>query len=99
MLDSNATRRSSRVADAAHVRFEESKDLDELFTTDYRWGHTQRVCQYGHRLAEGEGRTRLRLINHGYGEGEFWDPVYEYFDKAWGLVMENLTESLGEESR
>jgi uncharacterized protein YndB with AHSA1/START domain/uncharacterized protein YciI len=46
----------------------------------------------------GEERTRVRLVNHGYGEGENWEPVYEYFDQAWGFVLESLRKHFaGEE--
>jgi uncharacterized protein YndB with AHSA1/START domain/uncharacterized protein YciI len=43
---------------------------------------------------DGEGGgTRLRLVNHGYGEGEQWDAVFEYFDLAWTHVLDNLEKS------
>jgi len=48
---------------------------------------TQVVLQFSDA---GEGKTHLRLVNHGYGAGEKWDPVYDYFDNAWGFVLENL---------
>lgn len=38
-------------------------------------------------------RTRLRLVNHGYGEGEEWDALFTYFDQAWGMVLEWLARS------
>ncbi len=36
------------------------------------------------------GGTRLRLVNHGYGSGQDWDPVFEYFEGAWPQVFECL---------
>lgn len=53
----------------------------------------QRTQVFVYFSDEGDGRTRVRLTNHGYGEGELWDPVYEYFDRAWGFVIENLAKS------
>jgi uncharacterized protein len=55
MLNPDAVRRLNLVAEAVQARFKKSQDLDELFTTAYRWQHTQRVCQYGQILAEAEG--------------------------------------------
>jgi uncharacterized protein len=55
MLDADEVRRLDRVADAVQARFEASEDFNEYLTTIYRWEHTQRVCQYGKRLAEAEG--------------------------------------------
>ena len=31
--------------------------------------------------------VRVRLSEYGFGAGEGWDKVYDYFDKAWGRVM------------
>jgi uncharacterized protein YndB with AHSA1/START domain/uncharacterized protein YciI len=38
------------------------------------------------------GRTRVKLTQGGFGEGEQWDQVYEYFDNAWGYVTQALVE-------
>ncbi len=40
------------------------------------------------------GRCRVRLVNHGYGEGEERDLVFTYFERAWGLVMTDVAEPL-----
>lgn len=34
--------------------------------------------------------TRLEFFQYGWGQGEKWDSVYSYFDRAWGYVLENL---------
>lgn len=38
----------------------------------------------------GPDKTSLRLTQHGFGEGEDWDAYYKYFDRAWGVVLEQL---------
>lgn len=40
-----------------------------------------------------EGRTRVELTQHGFGEGEDWDQYYAYFDKAWERVLDRLRAS------
>ena len=43
------------------------------------------------RLApEGEGQTRVTLRHTGWGDGGEWDKTYQYFDRAWGHVLDNL---------
>jgi uncharacterized protein YndB with AHSA1/START domain len=34
--------------------------------------------------AVGTQQTRLRFTHQGWGDGPEWDPVYAYFDAAWG---------------
>jgi len=36
---------------------------------------------------EGENSTKLGLSHDGWGSGEKWDQVYEYFDVAWKEVV------------
>ncbi|UCD64181.1 MAG: SRPBCC domain-containing protein [Candidatus Zixiibacteriota bacterium] len=36
------------------------------------------------------GETRVTLTQHGWGEGEDWDELHDYFDGAWTYVLENL---------
>ena len=36
----------------------------------------------------GEATTRVTLTHLGWGSGPSWDGAYDYFDKAWGTVME-----------
>jgi uncharacterized protein YndB with AHSA1/START domain len=40
--------------------------------------------------AAGDGETHVVLTHSGWGDGEEWDKVYAYFDKAWGNVLESL---------
>lgn len=43
------------------------------------------------RLAEVDAKTtRVRLHHVGWGEGGQWDQTRNYFDKAWGNVLNNL---------
>ncbi len=42
----------------------------------------------------GPGRTRVRLVNHGYGEGEEWDRAFAYFERAWEQVMASFARAL-----
>jgi hypothetical protein len=32
-------------------------------------------------------RTRVRFTHMGWGEGEEWDAVFDYFDRAWNAVI------------
>lgn len=34
--------------------------------------------------------TRVSLHHTGWGDGGEWDKAYQYFDKAWGVVLGNL---------
>jgi uncharacterized protein YndB with AHSA1/START domain len=36
------------------------------------------------------GKVRVVLSQHGWGSGEQWDKLYDYFDKAWSYVLGNL---------
>lgn len=38
----------------------------------------------------GPGATRVKLTHLGWGPEPIWNDVYDYFDSAWGRVMENL---------
>ena len=38
----------------------------------------------------GDGQTHVTLAHGGWGDGDQWDQVYAYFDKAWGNVLGNL---------
>ncbi len=38
--------------------------------------------------------TQLNLYHLGWPEGEEWDKVYAYFDKAWEMVLQWLKKSL-----
>lgn len=39
-------------------------------------------------------RTRVILDQVGWREGKDWDTGYEYFDRAWGMVLKNLKKHL-----
>lgn len=43
-----------------------------------------------------ETETRVTLAHGGWGDGGQWDPVYDYFDKAWGTVLGNLQKRFAE---
>jgi len=60
--------------------------------TQVRQQRTQVVL---HFEDAGSGAARVRLVNHGYGEGEEWDQVYAYFERAWSYVMDNFTKTFG----
>ncbi len=36
------------------------------------------------------GKTSVELAHLGWGEGEEWDKLFEYFDRAWDTVLANL---------
>ncbi|MFO0839049.1 MAG: SRPBCC domain-containing protein [Phycisphaerae bacterium] len=41
---------------------------------------------------EPDGKTRVKLTHGGWREGEKWDEVYAYFEKAWPYVLKNLSK-------
>ena len=45
---------------------------------------------------EGDAKTRVRLAHLGWGTGGQWDDTFAYFDKAWGVVLGNLTKRFAE---
>lgn len=38
---------------------------------------------------------RLQLTHLGWPEDPEWSKVYDYFDRAWGIVMDNLSKIIG----
>jgi uncharacterized protein YndB with AHSA1/START domain len=52
----------------------------------------QRTCVVIRLQPAGEGKTRVLLDQHGWGQGEQWDAVYKYFDSAWDFVFNHLKE-------
>jgi uncharacterized protein YndB with AHSA1/START domain len=36
------------------------------------------------------GRTRVRLVHRGFQSGGSWDAAYDYFGKAWTVVLQRL---------
>ncbi len=43
--------------------------------------------------AAGPDRTRVQLHHTGWGDGDDWGAVYDYFDGAWGVVLRRLRYS------
>lgn len=41
----------------------------------------------------GNNRTEVTLQHYGWRQGGDWDKVYDYFDKAWSRVLDNLEKS------
>ena len=37
-----------------------------------------------------DNTTRVTLTHTGWGEGAEWDQAYDYFDRSWGTVLDNL---------
>ncbi|MCB2156833.1 SRPBCC domain-containing protein [bacterium] len=56
--------------------------------------------QYTHVVLEfapaGPNKTFVEFTQLGWGEGEEWNQVYEYFQKAWDSVLGNLKERFSE---
>lgn len=40
--------------------------------------------------AAGTDTTRVQLRHDGWGDGEDWDQVFDYFDGAWDIVLKRL---------
>jgi len=40
------------------------------------------------------GGTLVRLVELGWKEGEEWEAVYRYFDRAWTTVLARLAYSI-----
>lgn len=54
---------------------------------DERGQHTWVVVTF----ADGdEGTTLVTLTHAGFGQGGSWDEVYAYFDRAWGMVLDQM---------
>lgn len=54
---------------------------------DLRGKHTIVVLQF----EEVEpSKVKVVLSQHGWGRGEDWDRLFDYFDKAWSYVLGNL---------
>lgn len=45
------------------------------------------------RFIEAGDNTLVRLSNLGYPDNEVWEQAYQYFDKAWDYVLDNLVKS------
>lgn len=38
------------------------------------------------------GQVKVTLTHHGWGEGENWQSIYDYFDSAWDWVLANFAK-------
>jgi len=47
-----------------------------------------------HFQASGDGKTDLELNHTGWGRGEEWDRLFDYFKDAWGYVLDALEERI-----
>lgn len=45
--------------------------------------------------AAGDRKTRVRLYQLGWQDGEDWDKGYTYFDRAWSFVLDLLKKNAG----
>jgi uncharacterized protein YndB with AHSA1/START domain/uncharacterized protein YciI len=45
----------------------------------------------------GPGRTKVTLTHLGWGDDKIWDPVYDYFDVAWGYVLTGLQKRFNQQ--
>lgn len=55
--------------------------------------HTWVVVEFA---SESPQKTRITLTHLGWRAGEDWDGVYDYFDKAWTVVLNWMEESCGQ---
>jgi len=39
-------------------------------------------------------KTKITLSHFGWGDGDNWDKLYKYFDRAWNIVLGRLKYSL-----
>ncbi|MEZ5358008.1 MAG: SRPBCC domain-containing protein [Candidatus Zixiibacteriota bacterium] len=62
---------------------------------ELRFIHTRVVLMFDEL---DDGKVKVTLSQLGWGTGENWDGVYNYFDKAWSYVMSNFEKSLAEDS-
>jgi len=54
---------------------------------ELRKKHTIVVLQFEE---VGPGKVKIVLSQLGWGKGEDWDKLFDYFDKAWSYVLGNL---------
>ncbi len=48
--------------------------------------------------AMGNDSTKVTLHHVGWGVDKGWNEIYDYFDHAWGLVMDSFSKSIAEEN-
>ena len=54
---------------------------------ELRGQHTRVVLQFQEIES---GKAKVILSHLGWGKGKDWDRLYDYFDKAWSYVLDNL---------
>jgi len=54
---------------------------------ELRQQHTQVVLHFEEVKP---GQVKVSFAQSGWGKGENWDKLYEYFDRAWDYVLKNL---------
>ncbi len=42
------------------------------------------------------GKVKVKFSQYGWGKGEDWDRLYDYFNKAWSYVLNNLKKRFTE---
>lgn len=47
----------------------------------------------------GDGRVKVTLSQVGWGKGADWDAGFDYFNKAWGMVLNMLKEHFEKEAK
>ncbi|MEW5922536.1 MAG: SRPBCC domain-containing protein [Candidatus Zixiibacteriota bacterium] len=57
--------------------------------------HTQVILQFD---PVGTDSVKVTLTQFGWGIGPEWDRLYDYFNRAWGYVLENLRKCFTEDS-
>jgi uncharacterized protein YndB with AHSA1/START domain/uncharacterized protein YciI len=57
---------------------------------DLRYQYTRVVITFE---SVDSAKTKVRFTQLGWGKGEGWDKVYDYFDKAWAYVLANFQKS------
>lgn len=60
---------------------------------DLRYQHTRVVILFAESP---EGKVKLSLSHLGWGQGEKWEELYAYFDRAWDYVLSSLAKSLNQ---
>jgi uncharacterized protein YndB with AHSA1/START domain len=60
---------------------------------ELRGQHTRVVLQFQELES---GKVKVILSQLGWGRGEGWDKLYDYFNKAWAYVLNNLKKRFSE---
>jgi uncharacterized protein YndB with AHSA1/START domain len=42
-------------------------------------------------------KTRVKFTHYGFGQGEEWAKVHQYFEKAWDFVLKNFSKAAAKE--